>query len=857
MNNSNTLPDYELPASFYLGKKYELNGRQLLEQKVLYDAKDLTTHAMCVGMTGSGKTGLCLAMLEEAALDGIPAICVDPKGDLGNLLLTFPELLPADFEPWIEPDEASRKKLSVGEYAKQIADLWRSGLASWDQQPERINRFREAVDIAIYTPGSNAGIPLTVLKNFSAPSLQVIEDSELFRERIAGTAAGLLTLLGNNADPLTSREHILLSNILDHAWQKGNDLDLPSLIRAIQNPPMDKVGVFDLESFFPASERTKFAMSLNNLLASPAFAGWLDGQPLDIKSLLYTSHGKPRLSIISIAHLNDTERMFFVTILLNELLSWMRTQPGTNSLRALFYMDEVYGYFPPTAKPPSKPPMMVLLKQARAFGLGVILATQNPVDLDYKGLANIGTWFLGRLQTERDKDRIIEGLEGASAQTGTKFDKAEMSQILAALGNRVFLMHNVHDDGPTVFQSRWAMSYLRGPLSRQQIQLLMKARRSELTDRTAAGNGATNSPTAVGSATISPDRLDSVTPSTFGNRDTTTGHGSASYSAAPFKQTRPIVPNGIIERFWTPTKQPSNSARRIYRPGVLASVACRYVQAASQLDEYHEKSLLYCLSGAMPSQIWRESMEVPPFALELANHPDDGFDFDDAPGVLLNPKSYKQWAKELADELYRNRPIQLYQCKELGRISKPGQDEIDARVSWTIEIRELRDQEMAKLRLKYSRSMESLESKIQSAKLRLEKEQAQYDRQKWTTILDVSTTVLGKLMGNRVSATKTATAGRGAARTMEKRSTVALANESLESLLNQRAELDHECQNELDLLKSRYSPEGLSLEPLELRCRKTDIKIDLLCLVWIPWQVSSSGLPDPLVNLPVLAQRSH
>ena len=358
MNDANPLPDYELPASFYLGKKYDINGRKLLEEKVLYDAKDLTTHAMCVGMTGSGKTGLCLALLEEAAIDGIPAICLDPKGDLGNLMLTFPDLLPSDFEAWIEPGEAARKGVSTSEYAQQTAETWKKGLASWDQQPDRIRRFREAVDIAIYTPGSNAGIPMTVLKNFCAPPRQVIDDSEVYRERIAGTASGLLTLIGNNADPLTSREHILLSNILDDAWQKGNDLDLPTLIRAIQNPPIDKVGVFDLESFFPASERTKLAMSLNNLLASPAFAGWLEGQSLDIKSLLYTCHGKPRLSIISIAHLNDTERMFFVTILLNELLSWMRTQPGTSSLRALFYMDEVYGYFPPTAKPPSKPPMM-------------------------------------------------------------------------------------------------------------------------------------------------------------------------------------------------------------------------------------------------------------------------------------------------------------------------------------------------------------------------------------------------------------------------------------------------------------------------------------------------------------------
>ncbi|MCA9195081.1 MAG: ATP-binding protein, partial [Planctomycetales bacterium] len=461
------LPDYERLGSFYLGRKYELVGNRLMPDRILYDAKDLTTHMLCVGMTGSGKTGLCLSLLEEAGIDGIPAICLDPKGDLGNLLLTFPNLAAADFLPWLEASEAQRKGLSLEEYAAETAAKWQAGLESWDQDGDRIRRFRDNVDIAIYTPGSNAGIPLTVLKSFDAPPASVMDDADVYRERITGAASGLLTLLGMEADPLTSREHILLANIFDNAWRKGLNLDLPTLIRSIQNPSVQKIGVFDLESFFPASDRLRLSMSLNNLLASPSFSGWLEGQTLDMRSLMYTPQGKPRISIISIAHLSDSERMFFVTILLNELLGWMRMQPGTSSLRALFYMDEVFGYFPPTAKPPSKSPMLVLLKQARAFGLGICLATQNPVDLDYKGLSNIGTWFLGRLQTQRDKDRVLDGLEGAAAQTGTRFDRAAMEQTLAALGNRVFLMNNVHDDFPTIFQSRWALSYLRGPLSRQ------------------------------------------------------------------------------------------------------------------------------------------------------------------------------------------------------------------------------------------------------------------------------------------------------------------------------------------------------------------------------------------------------
>jgi hypothetical protein len=826
---SDAHPDYELPASFYLGKKFELNGRQLLDEKVLYDAKDLTTHMMCVGMTGSGKTGLCLAMLEEAAIDGIPAICIDPKGDLGNLLLTFPELRATDFDPWIEPGEAARKGVDPAVYSQQLADTWRNGLKSWDQEPSRIKKFRDSVDLAIYTPGSNAGIPMTVLKSFDAPPPPVIDDSEVFRERIAGAASGLLTLLGIDADSLTSREHILLSNIFDHAWRKGQNLDLANLIRSIQSPPLDKIGVFDLESFFPAADRMKLAMSLNNLLASPSFAGWLEGQPLDIKSLMYTSHGKPRLSIISIAHLNDSERMFFVTIFLNELLSWMRTQPGTSSLRALFYMDEVFGYFPPSAKPPSKPPMMILLKQARAFGLGIALATQNPVDLDYKGLANIGTWFLGRLQTQRDKDRVIDGLEGAAAQTGAKFDKAAMSEKLAALGNRVFLMNNVHDDGPTVFQSRWALSYLRGPLSRQQIQLLMDPRRAELT-----GGMRTQQP------------KDSATSS---GAAAATGQTTTASNSAASNSSRPLVPTSITERFWVSSKQPADSARLIYRPGVLATTACHFVHAPSKLDEWHERSLLYVHNGELPEQLWREAKELAPGVLELAKSPEDDFGFEDTPGAMLNEKSFKQWNKNLVDELYRNRPLQLFSCKELKKTSQPGQDEADARVSWSQEVRETRDAEKTKLQQKYAEKLKSLETKIRAAEQKLEKEKAKYDKEKWNTLLNIGTTVLGRLLGNKVTASRTATAGRGAVRAAEKRTTVGHASESLESLQVERDELEQECQREIEEIKSKYSPEGLTLETIELPCRKSDTKVDLLCLVWVPWQISQNGIATPLVEI--------
>src|SRR5687767_5452523 len=464
--------DFEKLGVFYLGREYDLAAGRPTDTPVLYDSRDLVTHAVCVGMTGSGKTGLCLGLIEEAAIDGIPVIAIDPKGDLGNLLLTFPELSPSDFRPWIDEDEARRQGQAPDDFAAAQARAWREGLAQWGQQPDRISRLRSSADFAIYTPGSRAGLPVSVLSSFAAPAASLREEGEALAERAGNTATSLLALAGG-ASEARSREHTLVATILTTAWKAGQDLDLAAVIQQVQRPSFQKIGILDLESFFPEKERFDLALRLNGVLAAPGFEQWLEGEPLDVAALLRTPAGKPRVSIFSIAHLGDAERMFFVSLLLNQVLAWTRAQTGTSSLRAIVYMDEIAGYFPPVANPPSKGPLLTLLKQARAFGVGIVLATQNPVDLDYKGLANTGTWFLGRLQTERDKARLLEGLEGAAASGGKKFDKQAMEQLLAGLGNRVFLLNNVHEDTPEVFQTRWTLSYLRGPLTRTQIKTLM------------------------------------------------------------------------------------------------------------------------------------------------------------------------------------------------------------------------------------------------------------------------------------------------------------------------------------------------------------------------------------------------
>ncbi|MGQ0572002.1 MAG: ATP-binding protein, partial [Armatimonadota bacterium] len=565
--------DFEKLGVFYLGRPYNLKDKKAAEGLILYDSKDLVTHAVCVGMTGSGKTGLCICLLEEAAIDGIPAIVIDPKGDLTNLMLTFPRLQAQDFQPWVNEDDARRQGVPVEEYARQQADLWTQGLREWGQDGARVQRLRDAAEFAIYTPGSTAGIPVSILSSFAAPPPSTREDAEAFSERVGTTATSLLTLLGIEADPVRSREHILISTVLGVAWRAGQDLDLTALIQGIQTPPVSRIGVVDLESFFPSDDRFALAMRLNNLLAAPGFDLWMRGEPMDVGRFLYSAQGKPRVSIFSIAHLGDAERMSFVALLLNQVLGWMRGQSGTTSLRAILYMDEIFGFFPPVANPPSKAPLLTLLKQARAFGLGVVLATQNPVDLDYKGLSNTGTWFLGRLQTERDKARVLDGLEGVAAGTGMRFDRSEMDTLLAGLGKRIFLMHNVHDDGPEVFATRWAMSYLRGPLTREGIKRLMEPVKAAMPATSTPAAPSPAPPTPIG-----PDAAVSVP------AEPATAPGGRTTRAPVGAFARPVLPPDIPQYFVPFRTPPSPGAGARYEPMVFGAAQIQFLDTKLGVD---------------------------------------------------------------------------------------------------------------------------------------------------------------------------------------------------------------------------------------------------------------------------------
>jgi hypothetical protein len=817
-------PDFEKLGLFYLGKTYDLKHRKVTSDLLLYESKHLTTHAVCVGMTGSGKTGLGIGLLEEAAIDGIPVIAIDPKGDLGNLLLSFPELRPEDFLPWIDADEAGRKGQTVEQFAAQTAEQWKEGLAAWGEDGARIARLRNAVDLAIYTPGSSAGLSLTVLRSFDAPPPALVGQTEAYRERITSAVAGLLALMGITADPISSREHILLSNVLDHAWRAGKDLDMASLIHAVQSPGFQKVGVMDIETFFPAKDRFALAMKLNNMLASPGFAGWLEGDALDVGSLLYTSEGKPRLSVLSIAHLSDNERMFFITILLNEVLAWARTQPGTSSLRAVLYMDEIFGYFPPTANPPSKVPMLTLLKQARAFGLGVVLATQNPVDLDYKGLSNAGTWFLGRLQTQRDKDRVLEGLEGASTAAGHAFDRGKMDEVLSGLGSRVFVMNNVHEDQPVLFQTRWTLSYLRGPLTREQIQSLMAPRKQGATKEISPAKG---------------------TPLEVAPPGTSSSSARSPVSSATNGDVRPVVPPDVPE-FFVPRRASSGAGESLlYRPALLGVARLHYAEKKAGVDYWETLALVRRIDDTMPTEPWDASEPFENGVPELDKVPEAGGRFGSFASELARAKNYAAWTKSLKGYLYRERTLRVWNCPVLKEWSRPSESEREFRLRLVQASREGRDQALEKLRAKYKPKLEAIQEKIRSRQEKLEREQAQASRTGWDATIAVGTSVLGAILGRKTisksNVGRAATAAKAATRAAQQQSDVSQVLGEIDSLRRKHDDLFAEFQQKIESMSAALRPEALVLEAMPIRPRKTDITVEKVVLAWMPYQVVREG----------------
>ena len=783
------MPDFEKLGAFYIGKD------STTQTTILLESKSLTTHAVIIGMTGSGKTGLAIGLLEEALIDNIPVIAIDPKGDLTNLLLSFPELNASSFAPWVNPDLAAQAGQSLEEFAGAQAGLWKQGLADWGQDEARIAKMRASVDFTVYTPGSSAGIPVNVLRSFDPPAT---DDPDAVREAILSSVSSLLGLLGIAADPLKSHEHILLSNIFATAWQAGQSLDLETLIAQIQTPPFTKIGVMSLDGFYPPKDRFELAMSLNALLASPGFAAWMQGEPLEVGKFLHTSEGKPRLSVFSIAHLSDAERMFFVSALLNATLSWMRRQSGTPSLRALLYMDEIYGYFPPNGNPPSKTPMLTLLKQARAFGLGIVLSTQNPVDLDYKGLANTGTWFIGRLQTDNDKNRVLEALSASASGVSS----AALSQQIGTLGKRVFLLHSVNQANPVTFQTRWTMSYLAGPMTLGQVKTLMRDKKS--------------SSVALTSAV------------------------SATPKRALSQSARPALPPGIQQCFVAV----SGHDPVTYYPFIFGSVSARVSNVKYRVDSaFITQRLAEPVSG-LAALNWDEAT---PVALELGSleaEPVAGSDFADL-DAALTAKAIEKYGKEFGKWVAQTQGLTLYAHSARKLVSEPLETEAEFRIRLSQIAREGRDALTEKLQTKYAPKVAALEEKIRKAEQTQAAQKAQAQQAQLSTAVNVGMGLLGALFGGR-PASAVSKAGRAlgkAGRAYAEGQDVVRAGETIVAYTAQLAGLEAQLQTELEGVTGVDA--DAALEMIQVKPKATDVSLQLIALAWVPYRKGRDGRLEP------------
>ena len=787
---------------FYLGQQVDERSGTPTPEPLLVDAKRFTTHAVCVGMTGSGKTGLLIGLIEEAALDGIPTLVIDPKGDLANVLLSFPDLAPADFLPWLEPDAAKREGITLEALAERTAKKWADGLAASGQSGERIRRLHAAAEMAVFTPGSRSGRPLAMLGSLDAPGAEIAADPEARRERIESLVSGILALVGIDAEPGTSREHVLLSTIVDALWKSGQKVDFGTLVRAIPAPPIERVGFLDLENFYPAGERFQLASRLNTVAAAPGFEAWLDGEPLDVGRLLWTPEGKPRVAVVSIAHLADAQRMAFVTLLAGATVSWMRSQGGTSSLKALFLMDEVFGYVPPTANPPSKTPILTLMKQARAYGLGVVLATQNPVDLDYKGLSNAGLWFLGRLQTARDKARVLDGLEGAATSAGGTFDRGRLDRLLSGLEQRRFLMHSVHGEEEKLFQTRWTMAYLRGPLLREEIRRLSAA--------TTAGAAATASAPAAAPS------------------------GARGFAGGP----RPILPPGIREVFLAPAGPVDPERGVVYRPAILGRARVRYARPSPRIEVDREVICMAPAGDVLGESAWEVAQSCAE-APEVEPAPRHG-SFAPLPPALSGPRGYASLAASLKSHLGRTSKLTAWRAPAIDAVSRPGETEGEFRARIAHRVKEWRDERIEEVRAKNAAKLASLADRIDRARQKVEKEKAEAKNQSLQTYVSIGTAVIGALFGRKkISATtigRAATSMRSASRATRQQADVAHAEESLQTLEERRQILEEEIEQELDRIRLEASPHQIALEEIEIPARKTDIAVEDVALAWVAEQ---------------------
>jgi len=824
-------------GKFYLGRTVHPKTGEPTDTLALYDQDDLTTHGVVVGMTGSGKTGLCIDLLEEAALNDIPAIMIDPKGDITNTLLHFSELRPQDFQPWINADEARREGKSIQQAASETAASWRKGLESWGIGSDRIAKLGESAHFGIYTPGSDAGLPVSILASLQAPPIPWEENRELLREKITGTVTALLDLIGlKDIDPVRSREHILLASIFEYAWQQGKDLSLPELILQTQNPPFEKMGVFEISQFFPDKDRFGLAMDLNNILAAPAFQTWIEGEPLDIGQMIRGSDGKPRHIVFYIAHLSETERTFFVTLLFSAIESWMRSQQGTTSLRALVYFDEIFGYLPPVGNPPSKEPMLRMLKQARAFGVGLLLATQNPVDVDYKALSNAGTWFIGKLGTEQDKERLLDGL--STAMEGD-MDRREFDDLISRLGKRVFILRNVHDKHPSLFQTRWAMNYLAGPVTRVQIPALNElvgatstATAPEPASTTAAVRA--EQPAVAATPVVAPATPPPPPPEPQVELEGT--------------ETRPQVPTRVAEYFLPNNLTFSEATKRsrrglgadarslglLYRPVLLAQAEVRFVKPKYELDTDVLKAALVeepAPQGRIP---WQEYEVDPLDERALDRGPISGARFAALDTPLNDAQLLREMEADLQDWLYRDCQVVIQANEKLGVYAGADVDETEFRRMCEKASKTPRQTELDKVRAQYERKIETLEDRLRREGQELKRDEAELAGRRREEIGKAAETLIGLIGGRKRSLSSSLSKRR---MTQQARLDVEESEETIKQLQEQIQDLKQEQQDAERAVEDQWDEIVAKGDEIKVTPYKKDILVTLFGVAWMPYHV--------------------
>jgi hypothetical protein len=818
----------ETNGRFYLGRSIRDN------QPLLYTSEDLTTHAVVVGMTGSGKTGLCIDLLEEAALQDVPALMVDPKGDITNVLLHFPEMLPSDFQPWLNPDEARRSGKTIEQAAADVSTSWKNGLANWDISTERVRSLKNSAHFTVYTPGSDAGIPISILANLQAPKIPWNSNKELLRDKISGTVTAILGLVGmDDIDPIRSQEHILLSNIFEHAWTQGSDLDLGELILQTQNPPFEKLGVFDVNIFYPEKERFELSMLLNNILAAPSFQTWMEGVPLDINNLLFAPDGRPRHSVFYIAHLNNDERMFFVTLLYSAVETWMRAQTGTSALRAVLYFDEIFGFMPPIRNPPSKSLMLRMLKQSRAYGVGHVVVTQNPTDLDYKALSNAGTWFIGKLQTENDKTRLLDGLIGAAPD----LDRHHYDDMISRLDKREFLLHNIHENTPVIFKTRWAMNYLVGPLTRNQIPLLNKIAGEESIPETSQ-ESTPRDQTIAESRSVPPVTSKPIHKSAPASplSSPTPAIGSATRSQVPTGIHEYFLPNNMTvteAAVFTNQKVPADALflGLIYRPVVLAQAEIRFLQRKYNLNSVQTVTALVLEADRRGTTQWEDWLSgfIEPQTLD--SDPVALASFETLEPPFTEGKILRALKTDYIDWIYHTREVNIRANEKLEIYAGPEISQAEFRRTCSKIGRDMLDQENQKLEASYDNKIETIQKRLRREKRELRQDEVEHSQRRIEELGTHAENVLG-VFSKRRRRLSTSLSKRRMTETAKSR--VAESEAAIEEYEAQIADLRTEKTRAIDTLKEKWIEISDDMDIIPIRPYKKDIRVDLFGIAWMP-----------------------